>query len=275
MIVWAATVAVAVEPHIDADPYVPTVDVGPFAAVDTVAPVSTVVAAQSSWAVAPLRAIDTDGRIQPVIRQAWAWHFGARHTVGPVRLGLSAPVYPVRVGSEAPRVLAVVGDPQLEAVAAWEIGDFRVGGRARLGASLGATTRQLGYPGAFGDLGVIGVWTGPVVVAANLGVRITPTLSLVDAEHDDAFWFDVGVAVPLVLRWTLAVEASGSLARRGLTLDTAPVELLANARYRASDTLAVLFGAGRGVSPGVGAPALRVVAGLRFVVAGQGDRVRP
>lgn len=267
-------------PAVDADPYVPTLDAGPFAVVDTSAAVETVVAAQSSWVTVPMRSVDATGAIQPVIRHAWAVHLGARQAIGPVRIGVAAPVIPVRIGPRGTPVTAVLGDPTVEAVAAWHRSSFTVGGLARAGVSLGAADRQLGLPGPFGEFGVIAAWRGPVRLAANVVYRITPTQELVETEVDDAFGFMAGVAVPLGLwfdahRWSVALEATGHLPRRGLTADATPVELLVTTRAVLSDPVSINVGVGRGLTSGVGAPGLRIVAGLRFAVAGDVDRIDP
>ncbi|MEN0060848.1 MAG: hypothetical protein AAGA48_01800 [Myxococcota bacterium] len=264
MIFWSA--AALAGPLVDADPYQPTLDASAFATIDTAADAPTMVTAQSSWAVAPIRAVDDTGALIPVIRHAWGLHVGARHPIGPVRLGGTATVYPVRIGTDEPTVLTVVGDPTLEAVVSGTLGQVRLGAIGRLGASLGAAEQQLGHPGGFGDLGLLAAWEGPVTLATNLGIRLTPTQTLVDVDFDDALWIRVGLALPLHPRWDVTTEAVGSVPRRGTTPDTAPFEVLLSTRYRLSRDVALHGGLGRGVSPGIGAPAIRLFLGLRFAL---------
>lgn len=264
---WWLQFAVAKEPQVSSDGFRPVVDAGPYATVESGRLTGPVVSLQSAWVNRPIRRIDPDGTIVPVITHALALHLGARSGFGPVQLGVNAPVYPVRIGPDDPRLQAVVGDPMAEALVVSPRTWGTVGALVRVGVPLGGADRQLGYPGPFGDVGGLLTFDRYVVkFAVNLGFRVTPTQRLGLVEFDDGFWARIGVSVPLRDRGGLAAEAFGGVSRRGPVADASPIELLFSGRWAVRRGLMGWAGVGRGVSRGVGSPAVRVAVGLRFAL---------
>ncbi|MEO0603504.1 MAG: hypothetical protein AAF211_18845 [Myxococcota bacterium] len=212
-----------------------------------------------SWAREPLRII-VDGEGAPVVENAVAVHLGARLAVGPLQIGIAAPGYVV---AQVDGNRTVLGDPTLDAKLAAH--GERLGGGlfVRLGASLGASAWQLGYPGPFADVGAIGdVTLGRVTLAANLGVRVTPTLDLGDVVLDDALWFRAAGSVAVSERVEPGIEIWGQRALTGEGPSVAPVEGLAQLRYRWPAGAALHAGLGTGLTSGVGAPRWRAVVGV-------------
>ncbi|MEM6929230.1 MAG: hypothetical protein AAF602_19985 [Myxococcota bacterium] len=212
-----------------------------------------------SWAREPLRII-VDGEGAPVVDNAVAVHLGARVAVGPLQIGVAAPGYVV---AQVDGNRTVLGDPTLDAKLAAH--GERLGGGlfVRLGASLGASAWQLGYPGPFADVGAIGdVELGRVTVAANVGIRVTPTLDLGEVVLDDAFWFRVAGRVEVTDRVEPALEIWGQRALMGTGPSVAPVEGLAQLCYRWPAGPALHAGLGTGLTSGVGSPRWRAVAGV-------------
>lgn len=211
--------------------------------------------------------VEVDGDSTPIVREVVALHLGARFAVGPVQLGLDAPAY-LLARTEDSR--ALLGDPSVVAKVAGGAEGWGVGGMLRVGTSLGASARGLGYPGPFAEIGALAdVDVGGLTVVGNAGVRLVPAQQLGDVTLDDVVWGRVGATLTVTpwLAPLVEVAAQAPIAGEGGGF---PVEVLMGASVRCAPGTLQL-GVGRGLTNAVGSPGWRLVLGLTWAAPGTGD----
>ncbi|MEE2828356.1 MAG: OmpA family protein, partial [Myxococcota bacterium] len=117
--------------------------------------------------------------------------------------------------------------------------------------------------------------------AANLGYAFYPRATVTNLTTGDELSYGLGLGVsPIVDKLDVRVEFDGSLTpgpsdrgdeRFGDPVHS-PLEIAASVQYRFDNGFAVHGGAGTGVTPGFGSPALRVFAGASWANFGPRDR---
>ncbi|MCP4807815.1 MAG: OmpA family protein [Proteobacteria bacterium] len=185
-----------------------------------------------------------------------------------------------RVGLDVPVILGTRGlsDGRLGA------GDARLNGRftlipggeetiglalsATAGLPLGTTQRQIASVGGWGRIGLAGDYrVGPALGAVNVGYRFLPDSAL----HDSLTWgdqvdFGVGLAWALHPQFDLSAELAGTTQvdnALGLGQGT-PIEAIVASRITTPQGITIRLGGGRGLTDGVGAPDLRLLAGISW-----------
>lgn len=210
----------------------------------------------------PTLEVLVDGEPRTLVHEVVGVHLGARFGIGPVQLGVDAPAYVV---SRTENSRALLGDPSVLVKVAGGGASWGVGGMARIGTSLGASARGLGYPGPFGELAALGEGTaGPLHVGANLGVRFVPSQSLADVELDDVAFGRLALGIEASEVVHPFVELAGQVS---LPSDTAagpaPIEVMAGVAVRSSHG-SLQLGVGRGLTSAVGTPGWRFLLGLTW-----------
>lgn len=198
-------------------------------------------------------------------------------------------VGPLRVGVDLPLVLRAVGDLTGGETGLGDVAlDGRVavagpkapipfpvalGVRARLTAPTATVNTSLGARTTTWSLGVVGsLDVGPVQVAANLGTRGGPAVDLENVTVNDAFDWRAGASWGLSERVSVSAEVVGLISYAEPLANAAshPTEGLLGVQTRLSDTLVFQGGLGRGLTPGIGAPEVRLATGLAWRRAPQG-----
>ncbi len=151
---------------------------------------------------------------------------------------------------------------------------FAVGGRVSLPTASIASplgTSQ-GKPGWEAQL-IVDKPIGPVLLAANLGYRGIPEQQMANVIWDDQLMWRVGAGWRLSNTLTLSADVAGAQVVRMISTDAdappsrgagAPVEALGGAKIGLGDALTLDMGVGTGLGQGIGAPRLRVIAGIGY-----------
>lgn len=197
------------------------------------------------------------------------------HTRGPVRLGVDVPVYLRTMGAASGSGGETgLGDitPDLKV----RLRDGTDGGIGLAAAArVALPTATVDAPLANGGLGyeIEGILDGTVgktLLVANLGLRGVPTAELENAVWDDALSARLGAGYALSPKSGLSLEVAGLLGLRDPGKTAAlPAEALLGAYSRLGKSIVVRGGAGTGITPGIGAPQLRVILGLGYEPSGR------
>ena len=112
---------------------------------------------------------------------------------------------------------------------------------------------------------------GPVLLAANLGTRWSPDVSLTNVRLGDQLIGRLGASYSVTDATSLSSELAGAFTYRPGEATThgagTPIELLVGAHHRLRETLLIQGGVGVGLSRGIGAPMARGVASLAWTPA--------
>lgn len=185
-----------------------------------------------------------------------------------LRVGVDLPVYLLAAGNGQQET--GLGDVAVDAkVTALDGEDapLNVAANLRLVLPTATVNTALGDPGVGWEAAAIADRSfGPILLAANLGLRSGPSTALEDldgtVDFNDYFLFrtaagyefleDIGTTLEIAGRTTLAsADASGT-----------PVEWLLGGYGYAVEDLVVRGGVGGGLTPGVGSPDFRIVLGV-------------
>ncbi len=142
------------------------------------------------------------------------------------------------------------------------------GAYADLSIPTGTTGAWVAAGAPVGRAGLLGTLAADgVVLTGSVGMR-TGTGQLVGhLEATPAIEGAIGAAVAVDPRLTLAIEADGAAWWNAPDVAGYPAEILGSLRLALPADLALVTGLGTGLSPGLGAPDLRVVAGLTWRTA--------
>lgn len=189
--------------------------------------------------------------------------------LGPVRLGLTVPVY--LAGSELldPALAVVPGDAVLDVHVTpfpSRAGRPGVAVLGRIAVPLGGSTRSLGAEEVTWEAAVaLDGRVGPVWIGGHLGWRGVPAVQLQGYRWDDGLVGRLGLGVQVHPRWGVAGELGtfvGVLDQ--VQVAAAPTEAILSASYRPPSGLEARLGVGIPVVPGSGVPAIRVLASFGF-----------
>ena len=180
---------------------------------------------------------------------------------------------------------------------AWSMGDIRLEARARivnpsvapigvaanvfLNLPSGNELASLGRGLPSGGARIILSQARPHIrIAANLGFGLYPAATVANLTTQHEFTYGIGLAlspVPAVLDVQLEIDGSltGGPSEAGLERFAdgphSPLEFLAGVRGHLPHGFSIYVGAGRGLSPGFGSPALRVFANLQWALRSPPD----
>lgn len=188
-----------------------------------------------------------------------------------VRLGADLPLHLISTGY-AVDGFRLLGDARLMAA-----GEIIPRGSEGLGVSAlafvdvptGNETAWLGEGRAVvGAQGAASYELGPLLGVANLGLRSgTGQLFPDDLRIGPRLDWGVGGSYAINPAISAALELNGELILGGGTIGARPAEVMASGRYRVLPNLLVSGGLGAGISRGVGAPDVRLAAGVALVPA--------
>lgn len=114
---------------------------------------------------------------------------------------------------------------------------------------------------------------GPVLIAANLGYRGIPEQEMINVIWDDQLMWRVGAGWQLNDTMILSADFAGAQVVRMIGKDNVsrpsrgagtPMELLGGTKIRLAETIQLDLGVGTGIGSGIGAPSLRVLAGIGY-----------
>ncbi len=115
--------------------------------------------------------------------------------------------------------------------------------------------------------GIAGFRRGPVLVAANAGVRLRGKGQFGDAEQGHELTYGLATSYRIARKLQGIGELYGSSALSGSGGPAVrPVELALGVRYRATRELGVVVGGGGGLSSGIGAAAVRAFVLLSYTM---------
>ncbi len=214
------------------------------------------------WLDDPLLVVIEDQTFA-VVADALALDLGAWRTWGErARVGVLAPVYLVSAGDATGLKGPLLGDPGLElAVSLLARDRLALAALAGGTAPLGASARQLGYEAPTWHAGLAAqLELGRVGLLANVETRGVPETDLAEDGLDDALSLRAAGTVQVREGLSVNAELLTLSPWAGLEGAAAPsVELLVGAKL---DNLAgqdLQIALGRGLTGGIGAPALRLV----------------
>lgn len=127
--------------------------------------------------------------------------------------------------------------------------------------------RQLGLPGVAGEIGLgVDYEADQFWVAANAGTRFAPEIDLGEVRLDDQLQLRLGGGWIVDPQLGLSAELLANLTYATLGQDPAGQagELLVTGWTRRDSGVEARLGVGTGLGAGIGAPRLRVVAGVGF-----------
>jgi len=268
--VWLATTAAAQEqpPEVNAEHYRPAVDAhDAFATAPTSSNASTHARAEAIWLHDPLRHRAADGTITRTLAEAIGLNLSAAGSIGPLRLGVTAPAWLITTGAATQGSITVLGDPSIDLrLSLLEPSPVGLALLARGGTSLGADARQLGAGGPFAEVGLAAeVGAGRIALRLNGGYRATPSQALGERSLDDQAWLRAASILDVGETTHLSVELLGDLpVVAAFDPTTFPVEVIGGVHTHVAEGIALRGGVGAPIGVGVGTPALRVVAGVSW-----------
>lgn len=220
------------------------------------------------WAQNPLNLQTTrDGMVDvehPVSQRTTTMLAGSYALRDRYELGLGVPL------------LTQSGDVQMlnfQAADGTALGDVTLYGKARLlasgpmslGSSVAVTAPTASddeFAGADGFTGhvrvIAGLRTGGLQLAANGGLRLRPGAELRDVRQGNELTFGLGGSYALGRTVAAVGELYGALGLGAAqSRATSPLEAIGGLRWRATRSVAITVGGGRGILPGIGAPSAR------------------
>ncbi|MCB9764841.1 MAG: OmpA family protein [Alphaproteobacteria bacterium] len=211
-----------------------------------------------------------DESIDTIVGNAFALSIGAGYGLGRARVGVTAPVYLWSNGDLQTASGAALGDPNLDARVVAVEGENRARpGLAvigRVGLPLGASNKQLGYSKVSWQLGLAADFQiDAFKLAANIGTHGVPPLDLGSVKINDLLWYKVGLGYEVRDNAGLSLDIAGHTAYSAFFKPVAsPVEALLGGFFPIREDFLVQVFVGRGLTTGVGSPALRAGAALSY-----------
>jgi hypothetical protein len=147
--------------------------------------------------------------------------------------------------------------------------------RAHIGAPTGNAGRYLGDTAATYGLDIISdVQVDVLTFGLNVGYYGRPAAQVPGYQVDDQFVWKSGAALALSEQFDLLVDVAGSTILKDFfgTSSGSPVEGLLGGRWWLDSGFVLSAGAGRGLTTGNGAPALRLFAALTYRAPAARDR---
>jgi len=218
------------------------------------------------YASAPFVWRPYDHRIEevPILGAVATAHGTAFVRHGRARLGVEVPLHVFTSGFGAAGITAL-GDVRFSSKLTAVDGEAAALGFAvDLMLPTGRADAWVGAGKARVDVGALGAWhTERFTGAVNAGVRSGTGSELGTLTVRPALWWALGGAIDATDTLGVAVELDGEYwLGNPAQVGAIPVEVLVSGRQQVKDVGAMVLGVGTGVTRGLGAPDLRLVAGL-------------
>ena len=224
----------------------------------------------------PLVYQDEDGNVTGLVTNVMQADLLAGYAYDRLRIGLDLPVYLLAAGNGQQET--GLGDVAVEGkVTALDGEDAPVNlaATARLTLPTNTVATALGDPSVGWEIGgVVDRSFGPVLLAANLGLRGGPsnTLETIDQgpiEVNDAFLFRTAAGYEFVEDVGASLELAGRTTFASSYVTGTPVEWLLGGYGYAMDDLVIRGGVGGGLTNGIGSPDYRIVLGVGWEPRGE------
>lgn len=217
----------------------------------------------------PLVYVVDDGTRYALLQDALQLQLLAAYRFDRFRLGVDVPVWmlttsDVAGGGAGMGDLSVDGRATLVDYTKLPLG-LAITGRLTLPTA--TTDVPLGHAGVGGQIGLLAsARVNDLEIHANLGQRFLPTAPLEDASFGDEFYWTLGGGYPITDGLGVSMDVAGTVNYAALRTNgsTVPAEVLLGGWGRVSNELVVRGGVGRGVTPGIGAPAARALLALSY-----------
>jgi outer membrane protein OmpA-like peptidoglycan-associated protein len=226
----------------------------------------------------PLVQTFADGTTESVVTDSFATRLAFGYTLlGKVRFGLDLPLYPyVGGGPDASFNGISSGDARLRGVIGIPLGEdspVHLAVVPMISIPTGEPSAYTGSGGVGGGLAAAaGVnFTDALGLVANVGFRANKTSTLGEQEIGSGLDLGLGGSYALTPALSVGVELDGTVdVIGGLSPWTDnPFELHAYGRYGKPSGIQAMLGLGTGLVGGVGAPDVRVIAGIGYRAAGK------
>lgn len=217
-----------------------------------------------SYAYRPLVFVSPAGLVTPVVGNVAQLDALAAVALGPVRLGVDVPVYLRTFGGIEPDSSDIgdVGvDAKLGLLSPARGAGLALYARAGLPTSSAPGLSQAGVS-AEGGLVLDGM-AGPLRLLANLGGRYASPVAIDNLVVGSAVVGRLAAVLPVGAS-SLALDANADLGVTGLADVAAavPAEVMLSGNFPLSPSWDLVAGGGTALSPGIGAPLVRVVLGV-------------
>ncbi|MBX2800274.1 MAG: OmpA family protein [Myxococcales bacterium] len=200
--------------------------------------------------------------VQLNVLGAWAW--------GPVRAGVDIPVLLFADG-DATQPEAGLSDVALDARVAIFGTDaplefpVDLGIQGRLSVPTATVDTALGARRSTASLAAVASTDlGPVLVALNLGAQLGPRVDLENVSLNDAVDLRAAAAYSITERTSVSAEVAGRVGLGDANRAGLPIEGLLAGSHQLTDSWQVRGGVGRGFTPGIGSPDLRLLVGVAW-----------
>lgn len=221
----------------------------------------------AGYAREPLVWRDADGSTVAIVQDLLGLDAIAAFSTWRVRIAADIPIYPVASGalSSSAGLGDIAVDGKLVALDADEA-PLGLGTDIRVRMPTSTSTLPLGTGGVGWEAALVADKPlGPVRIAANLGIRGGPTATLANTTISNQLTWRGGIGWAFVESAGVSVDVAGATAvGEGSNAAGSPVEALVGGWVAVSDALALRAAVGRGISAGIGAPALRAIAAVSW-----------
>ena len=276
MIAWMVSAALAqglpagvANPDLDAQLYRPPVDADGLLWTDTARGIGPGLSGRAvmHYAHRPFAYQPAEGDPVLLLSSAATLDLIGAYAVGPARFALDVPV--LYADGDLSGAGVGLGDVALDArVTAVDAGLVGVGLSGRLGLPTTTVAAPVGTPGVHGELAaIVEADAEPLLVAANVGMLFQPATDLIEAAWDEQLVWRLGASYSATDAVGVSGDVVGSanLSTLSVSQGAAPIEALVGAWGDVGGGVRLQGGVGRGLTPGIGASQLRVVAMIAAV----------
>jgi len=208
-----------------------------------------------------------DGEVIGLVENVVQGDLMAAYAYDRLRVGVDVPVYFFAAGDAGSE--GGLGDLALDAkvtVLDGEDAPLNLGANGRVTLPTHTVQAALGDPNVGWELAAIADRSfGPVLLAANLGIRGGPATEFENLSLNDSFVYRTAIGYEIVEDAGISAEVAGRVTFIGGAVGAgSPADWLLGGYGYATDDVTVRGGFGSGFTPGVGAPDFRLMLGIGY-----------